>query len=701
MLAANTTLQNRYRIVRELGRGGMSAVYEAVDDRLGCLVALKEFMLDHSPSAVAAFRGEAKLLASLRHRTLTKVMDYFEETGRLFLVMEFIPGDDLHELLKRRNAPFPEELVFSWTKELLKLLVYLHGQTPPVLHLDIKPSNLKVTNDDELFLLDFGLAAGARGQTITETDTQSSSVSSDLSFRGYSPAYSPAEQIDGYQTDPRSDLYALGATMYHLLTAECPAMARERVAAFATGQTDPLRPISELNPNISPAFASAIHSAMSLWNRDRPENAAALLRMLDEGRLEQRIAIAGPTHSATERTLERIELRRQSDDRFTTTVPTEVEAESRQPIYADPNVQFTVYSPKRIKPEKPYQLLAFAHLSKRPEDAPQDEPDPVEVVKQQAAQILGERRHEFRDVKEASLYAIPRGGEVTFVPAIEGVTFIPPSKCFTWRKKVHREEFDMLASDEVEGRTLTGKLTVFLGSIIIAEVGLSLAVDRRAEATDAQTFDQPQTAWRLRQIFASYSHKDTEIVNELAHLAPIFGAQYLIDRTHLLPGEDWSSGLRRLIKGADVFQLFWSSNAMRSIEVGKEIDFALGLRRQNFILPTYWEEPMPRSRQEGLPPEALERLHFYRIYPGILSRLSDQRRSDQGSKFSTLEAKSSEEESKFTTQGRAPAPSGAILSADPRSAPQSMKGPPLFLLGCGALFALIAALIFYYFFALQ
>lgn len=302
-----------------------------------------------------------------------------------------------------------------------------------------------------------------------------------------------------------------------------------------------------------------------------------------------------------------------------------VEIDQNKPLVADDNVQFTVYTPRQIKPQETYTMLAFAHLSKKREGAPADEPDPVALMKDQAARILGNQQADYEDTKEESSQMVPREGELVFVPRAEGIAFIPPSRSFTWRKSVHREEFDLQASTDLDGQKVSGTLTVFLGSLVIAEVPLKFSIDSRAEpAAERVALETPQTGRRVRQIFASYSPRDERIVNELAQVAPIFGSQFITDRTHLMPGEDRSEGAKRLIGGADAFQLFWSSNSMRSPDVMQEIDYAISLNKKNFILPTYWEDPLPRSPHENLPREELERLHFFRIYPGSISPATNQ-----------------------------------------------------------------------------
>ncbi len=594
MLAPNTILQNRYRIVRKLGQGGMGAIYEAIDQRVSCVVALKETLVGSSPASREAFHREAELLANLRHPALPKVMDYFDEGDGEFLVMEFIPGHDLAQLLTLRDGPFPQLQVIRWAIELLKLLEYLHTHEPPILHRDIKPSNLKATAHGEIFLLDFGLAKGATGQMLT--------VETDRSVPGYTPVYAPIEQILGQGTDPRSDLYSLGATLYHLLTGQVPVSAPARFDAIENNRPDPLRSPNQLNVQIASEVAACIQSAMALGRNDRPSTA-----------IEMRLALE---HAA-----KLIADRDTAEEALQKRLPASPGSDPDAPLVTDEDVQFTVYTPQKIKPEKNYTVLAFAHLSKRRADAGEDEPDPIEELKNQVARVLGDKRDDYLDAKDSSSQPVPRGGALTFVLVVKGLNFNPPSRSFTWQKSIHREEFDVRASEKLDGQTLRGSMTVFLGSLVIADVGLTISVDSRAtSAAERISLDQAQSARRVRQVFACYSHKDEKVVAELAHVAPLFGSRFLSDRTHLEPGEDRIKGLQRLIRNADMFQLFWSTNSMRSSETAVEIKYATSLGRPGFILPTFWEEPMPRDPAEGLPPPEIESLHFHRIYPGAISQ---------------------------------------------------------------------------------
>ena len=271
MLSTDTILQQRYRVIRQLGRGGMGTVYETFDERLSRTVALKQTLAE-TDDLRRAFEREARLLANLRHPALPKVLDHFDEGGGLFLVMEFIPGDDLGRLLELGRAFAPAE-VLTWAGQLLDALEYLHGLSPPVLHRDIKPSNLKLVSAGHVILLDFGLAKGSAGQ-MTGTGA--------TSLLGYSPVYSPLEQMQGTGTDGRSDLYSLGATLYHLLTGVRPPDALSRATAVVNGEPDPLRAPHLIRQEVPASVSAALMRAMALDTRGRPRNASEMRALLHD-----------------------------------------------------------------------------------------------------------------------------------------------------------------------------------------------------------------------------------------------------------------------------------------------------------------------------------------------------------------------------------------------------------------------------------
>jgi serine/threonine protein kinase len=273
MLSPNTVLQNRYRVIRQLGKGGMGTVYEAVDQRLSSIVAIKETIVT-TDEARQAFEREASLLANLRHRSLPIVTDHFAEGGAQYLVMQYIPGDDLAQLLELRQRPFPTQEALRWADQVLHALEYLHSHNPPILHRDIKPANLKLTREGELFLIDFGLSKGTAGQMPT--------LMTSRSVKGYTPAYAPLEQIHGAGTDPRSDLYSVGATLYHLITNLAPTDSPTRFNATDEEQSDPLLPADQVNPEVPHSVAAILASAMAMNRRHRPTSAAEMRRQLRE-----------------------------------------------------------------------------------------------------------------------------------------------------------------------------------------------------------------------------------------------------------------------------------------------------------------------------------------------------------------------------------------------------------------------------------
>ncbi|HET7745654.1 MAG TPA: serine/threonine-protein kinase [Vicinamibacteria bacterium] len=289
-LAPDTLVHQRYRVVRAVGKGGMGAVYEAVDERLGHRVALKQTLVD-GEVAERAFEREARLLASLRHPALPAVSDFFAEGDGRFLVMQYIPGRTLAELAQERGGPFPVDQVLHWAEALLRALDHLHSRQPPILHRDIKPANLKLTAEGEVILLDFGLAKGS-GET----------TSTGPSVYGLTPQYAPLEQFHGSGTEPCSDLFSLAGTLYFLLTHVTPPDALTRASHVGMGKPDPIRPAAEINPEVPGRASAWLARAMAIHKEDRFSTAREMLRALDEIRTgitealpETVPAVAAPT----------------------------------------------------------------------------------------------------------------------------------------------------------------------------------------------------------------------------------------------------------------------------------------------------------------------------------------------------------------------------------------------------------------------
>ena len=267
MLSPETILQGRYRIGRQLGQGGMGAVYEAIDQRLDTIVALKETLFTDERLR-KQFEREARLLARLHHQALPRVSDHFSEGDGQYLVMQYIPGEDLFEMQAQRNGPFPQADVLRWADQLCDALDYLHTQDPQIIHRDIKPQNLKLTARGQIILLDFGLAKGSAGPM--------SIVTTSASIFGYTPNYAPLEQVQGLGTDARSDIYSLAATLYHLLTNVKPPDALSRAGALINGEPDPLALASAVSTQVSPAVAAVLAKGMSQKRDDRYASASEM-----------------------------------------------------------------------------------------------------------------------------------------------------------------------------------------------------------------------------------------------------------------------------------------------------------------------------------------------------------------------------------------------------------------------------------------
>lgn len=292
---AGDILRDRYKILKFISKGGMGNIYQAEDLRLeGRRCAVKEVRLDPSlpkntrDQSREQFQREANVLARLDHPNLPKVSDIFSEGKSDFLVMDFVPGKDLRTIMAeaRQEGRFlSEKEVLTWGKQIADALIYLHSLDPPILHRDVKPSNLKLTPNAVVKLVDFGLVKILAPDDATITIVQG---------RG-TALYTPIEQYGGDtgHTDVRSDIYAFGATLYHLLTNFQPLEARERFL-----NPSGLVPMTEINPSLSPRTERAVLWAMSLHPDQRPESTSqfhdALFGDWDPG---SRLNIAMPAPS--------------------------------------------------------------------------------------------------------------------------------------------------------------------------------------------------------------------------------------------------------------------------------------------------------------------------------------------------------------------------------------------------------------------
>jgi serine/threonine protein kinase/Tol biopolymer transport system component len=291
-LERGTLLHKRYRIVEILGQGGMGSVYRAVDENLGVEVAVKDNLFTTEEYA-RQFRLEAVILASLRHPNLPRVTDHFVigEQGQ-YLVMDYIEGEDLRQRMERQGVLAEEDAILIGAA-MCDAMQYLHTRKPPIVHRDVKPGNVKITPEGHVYLVDFGLAKMVRGNQATTTGA-----------RAMTPGYSPPEQYGTARTDPRSDIYSLGATLYAALTGVIP----EDGLARAMDNVE-LTPIRKRNPKISRRLAQVVEKAMAVRPDDRFQTAEEFKQGLltsntHTQKMEGDIVVEPPPQSTTPKKVE-------------------------------------------------------------------------------------------------------------------------------------------------------------------------------------------------------------------------------------------------------------------------------------------------------------------------------------------------------------------------------------------------------------
>jgi hypothetical protein len=274
-LATGVLLNQRYRINRPLGQGGFGAVYEAWDNSLNQPCAIKE-NLDTSPEAQRQFQREASMMAGLRHTNLPRVIDHFYVPGQgQYLVMDFVAGQSLEKLLAQREGPLNEREVLNWLEQVCDALAYLHNCTPPIIHRDIKPENVIVTPEGRAMLVDFGISK-----------VYDPNLATTMGAKAITPGYSPPEQYGGGITDARADIYALGATLYTLLTGQRPPESVQRVAGLAV-----LAQPRQMNPYIRPAVENVIIKSLDVTTSKRFQSIGELRTALHQPDGAQTIAL--------------------------------------------------------------------------------------------------------------------------------------------------------------------------------------------------------------------------------------------------------------------------------------------------------------------------------------------------------------------------------------------------------------------------
>jgi len=275
-------VRNRYRILAVVGRGGLGVVYRVADILYSSnnVYALKE-LSDPAPGARKQFELESRWLQELDHNNIPKVRESFEWDERVYLVMDYVDGENLEQYLHRLGRPLPEEQALRWMLPICDALQYLHTRTPPLLHRDVKPANIIVTPGGHPVLVDFGIAkAHLPGMNQTVTFVRKAGT------EGYAP---PEQYAATGLTGPWSDVYGLGATVYQLLTGQVPQTAVERITGVA-----PMPRPRVLNPAITAGTDTAIMCALDLKPANRYQTVTEFAAQMMETIQHMRRPVSGP-----------------------------------------------------------------------------------------------------------------------------------------------------------------------------------------------------------------------------------------------------------------------------------------------------------------------------------------------------------------------------------------------------------------------
>jgi eukaryotic-like serine/threonine-protein kinase len=301
MPATNEILQGRYRIVAQLGQNGTGPIYEAYDETLKTDVILREILVwlgkvttpSKMDSMKAAFAQEANILSGITHEAFIRIRDHFSDTDRHYLVLEPAEGEYLTELLEKNGGPFPVAEVSGWADRMLEGLHHLHTKMPPMFHGDIKPQNIKVNVEGKVKILALSVARDPeKGSSITEQAFDATALhylpleqiwgNLDLASQKVIAANydETSEEILMQPPDARSDIYGLGATLYHLFTGYRPMDALERSIDILEGKSDPLQTPTKLNPSVPPEISYVLMKAMEIRREKRFESVLLMRQVL-------------------------------------------------------------------------------------------------------------------------------------------------------------------------------------------------------------------------------------------------------------------------------------------------------------------------------------------------------------------------------------------------------------------------------------
>jgi serine/threonine protein kinase len=564
VLAAGAAPIAGYTLVRLLGRGGFGEVWEARapgDFR----VALKFIRLDTTEASVEQWSLD--VIRHIRHPHLLDVQFATRVADCLVIAMPLC-DESLMDRLRASPHGLPRDRLLVYMDELARAVDFLNepkhrssdGQMVGVQHRDIKPHNIFLVGGS-VRLADFGLAKILAATSASHTGSMSLH-------------YVAPEVVEG-RVSKHSDQYSLAVTYVQLRTGKLPFEGDSALQILYAH--------IHREPDLS-----------ALPEQERPVVARALARQPEQRwptcRDFTRALAAASSASRDDDSPIAFEL----DDSTSTPIIAPTKTETRPVIQQAPDysrLRVSTYYPKEVLVQLWHPFFAYIFRESA-----------ARAVEADARARLGKTFDACRQRDVPTDHPLAPGALVTVTPKLEGFQFNPPSLTIELREEWHRFEFRIRAGPEMAGRASNGMLTFTVESVIIADIAISIYVGDRESVNDvAVASGRPYQA-----IFCSYSHQDRRIVERVESACKTLGVSQLRDVITLRSGQCWRDELSAMIERADIFQLFWSHSAARSVYVEQEWRYALGLGRQTtaFIRPVYWEEPIHP------PPSELELLHF-------------------------------------------------------------------------------------------
>jgi serine/threonine protein kinase len=591
MAAVPPVLVDRYEVGRLLGAGGMAEVFEGRDRLLARRVAIKvlraQFARD--PSFLIRFKREAQAAVGLSHPNIVGVYDTGTEDGTPFIVMEFVDGRTLKEVI-RAGRLYPTRAA-EIAAEICNGLAAAHARG--LIHRDIKPGNVMLTPDGNVKVMDFGIArAGA--------------------MPGTAQCISP-EQAQGQTVDSRSDLYSVGCCLYEMLTGRVPFTGESPVAiAYRHVREDPTPP-RMLNPDVATLLGASLEAiclkAMAKLPDDRYQTAAEFHDDLERYGNDAASALnrsQAEAPSRRPRSPAEAPSRRPRSPAEPADLPVVAEASvAAERDFPLGDVSFTAAFPGLAAPEVWYSLCVYVYLG---------------VLQAEVHGLIARRspqlgpRPGFSTVP--AFAPLRHGAQLRIIPEVQGMLFNPPAQDVTWLEDLQEVPFRVRARADMAGRVVSGAVDVHAGPLLVAQIPVSFRVRAAGEREQSVATAATTTARLFSTVFASYAHKDRRVVLAFAEAYRALGIKVLFDKESLYSGERWQEALLRLIQEADLFQLFWSKASSRSNAVATEWRHALSLqdrKGERFIRPLCWKARMPQ------PPAQLAHLHFASLDLAALS----------------------------------------------------------------------------------